>query len=90
MYRITGKDEYQEMAWAMFQGIMASTETELAFSAIGDVTVTPNKTEKLDSMESFWTAETLKYFWLVFSSPDLMSLDDYVLNTEAHPLRRPT
>ncbi|KAH6657360.1 family 47 glycosyl hydrolase [Truncatella angustata] len=88
MYRMTGKEEYQEMAWRMFQSIKKSTETDLAFSAISDVTVS-GATQKLDSMESFWTAETLKYFWLIFSSPDLISLDEYVLNTEAHPLLRP-
>lgn len=42
-----------------------------------------------DKMESFWTAETLKYFYLVFSTPDMISLDDWVFNTEAHPFRRP-
>lgn len=88
MYRITGKQEYQEIAWRMFQSIRRSTETDLAFSAIGDVTVS-GATQKLDSMESFWLSETLKYFWLIFSSPDLISLDEFVLNTEAHPLRRP-
>lgn len=39
--------------------------------------------------QSFWMAETLKYFYLIFSEPDLISLDDYVFNTEAHPLRLP-
>lgn len=39
--------------------------------------------------QSFWLAETLKYFYLIFSPPELISLDDYVLNTEAHPLKRP-
>ncbi|KAF1946865.1 seven-hairpin glycosidase [Clathrospora elynae] len=42
-----------------------------------------------DKMESFWTAETLKYFYLIFSGPDMISLDDWVFNTEAHPFRRP-
>ena len=41
-------------------------------------------------MESFWLAETLKYFYLLYSEPSLISLDDWVLNTEAHPFRRPT
>ncbi|KAI1130151.1 family 47 glycosyl hydrolase [Nemania abortiva] len=88
MYRITGDIEYQEMAWRMFQSIRKATETELAFSAIEDVTV-DGETTKTDSMESFWLSETLKYFYLIFSSPDLISLDEYVFNTEAHPLRRP-
>ncbi|KAI0542328.1 family 47 glycosyl hydrolase [Xylaria digitata] len=89
MYRITGEMEYQEMAWDMFQSIKKATETELAFSAIADVTVDGSETEKMDSMESFWLSETLKYFYLIFSPPDLNSLDEYIFNTEAHPLRRP-
>lgn len=87
MYRMTGKEEYQDIAWKMFQSIKKFTETKHAFSAIRDITNTG--TDKLDSMESFWLAETLKYFYLTFSSPDLISLDEYVLNTEAHPLKRP-
>ena len=42
----------------------------------------------VDSMESFWMAETLKYLYLTFSGPDVISLDEWVFNTEAHPLRR--
>ena len=41
----------------------------------------------MDNMESFWTAETLKYFYLIFAEPNLVSLDEYVFNTEAHPFR---
>ncbi|KAI5918250.1 glycoside hydrolase family 47 protein [Camillea tinctor] len=87
MYRMTGKTEYQEAAWRMFQAIRKATETDLAFSSIESVKVTD--TVKTDSMESFWFAETLRYFYLIFSSPDLINLDAYVLNTEAHPLKRP-
>ena len=43
----------------------------------------------LFSLQSFWLAETLKYFYLIFSPPDLISLDEYVLNTEGHPFKRP-
>ncbi len=40
-----------------------------------------------DKMESFWLAETLKYFYLLFvDDPDVIPLDKYVFNTEAHPL----
>ena len=63
------------------------TRTTHGHSAIDDVTSEypgPN-----DTMESFWLAETLKYFYLLFSDEDLVSLDDFVLNTEAHPFRRP-
>ncbi|KAI0877816.1 glycoside hydrolase family 47 protein [Hypoxylon argillaceum] len=87
LYRITGDAAYQDMAWTMFQAIRKATETDLAFSSIQSVRVTD--TVKSNSMESFWLAETLRYLYLTFSSPDFISLDEFVLNTEAHPLRRP-
>ena len=39
-------------------------------------------------MNSFFMAETMKYLYLMFSTPDVISLDDFVLNTEAHPIIR--
>lgn len=88
LYRMTGKREYQDIAWEMFEAIKKATETRFAYSAINDVT-RGGVIQKTDSMESFWLAETLKYFYLIFSPPDLISLDNYVLNTEAHPLKLP-
>ena len=87
MYRISGDSKYQDIAWEMFRAIESNTQTEFGNSAVWDVFVNPPK--KSDSMESFWLAETLKYFYLIFSEPDLISLDEYVLNTEAHPFRIP-
>ncbi|KAH8179150.1 glycosyl hydrolase family 47 domain-containing protein [Sarocladium implicatum] len=87
LYRMTGKADLQDLAWDMFQAVTKLTETPLANAAVKDIT--QEKPELVDSMESFWTAETLKYFYLIFSPPDLVSLDDYVFNTEAHPLKRP-
>ena len=88
MYRITGDVRYQDIAWKMFQSIEQATRTPIAHAAIHDVRVaTPTKS---DRMESFWLAETLKYFYLIFSEPTLVNLDDWLLNTEAHPLKRPT
>lgn len=87
MYRITGDSKYQDIAWEMFQAINTHTRTDLANAAISDVMKTP--VEKYDSMESFWLAETLKYFYLIFSDPDEISLDEFVFNTEAHPFRIP-
>ncbi len=40
-----------------------------------------------DKQESFFLAETLKYLYLLFSPSDLISLDEFVFNTEAHPFR---
>ena len=69
----------------MISAVLKHTRTLHAHSAIDDVTKTvPTHT---DSMESFWLAETLKYAWLLFEEEDKWSLDEWVLNTEAHPLK---
>ena len=73
----------------MFESIDKYTRTEFANAALDDITVTNGDPPKSDRMESFWTAETLKYLYLIFSEPTLISLDDYVFITEAHPFRRP-
>jgi len=89
LYRITGDKYYQDRAWKMFTSVSAATKTEIAFAGVTDVTVRGEDMVLIDSMESFWTAETLKYFYLIFEKPEVVSLDEYVLNTEAHPLLRP-
>ncbi|KAK4907897.1 hypothetical protein LTR66_017604, partial [Elasticomyces elasticus] len=88
MYRITGDEQYRDDAWRMYQAIEEATSTPYGNAAVKNVTVTVGL-ENVDSMESFWFAETLKYLYLTFSSPDVISLDDYVFTTEAHPFLIP-
>ncbi|KAJ8115384.1 hypothetical protein ONZ43_g4678 [Nemania bipapillata] len=87
MYRITGDKKWQDEGWKMFEAIVRHTTTDVGSSAIDNVLST--RTTQLNEMESFWTAETLKYFYLLYSEPNLISLDHWVLNTEAHPFKRP-
>lgn len=77
MYRITGDNSWRQKGWKMFQAVEAATRTDIASSAIKDVT--SRVPMFLNEMESFWLAETLKYFYLLFSDPGLVSLDEYVL-----------
>ncbi|KAI9894244.1 MAG: hypothetical protein M1814_004098 [Vezdaea aestivalis] len=87
LYRITGDKYWQEAAWKMFTAIKKYSQTEIANAALDDVTV--ELPPQSNRMESFWLAETLKYFYLIYSDFDNVSLDEYVLNTEAHPFKRP-
>lgn len=89
MYRITGDPVWQDHGWKMWESVIRATQTDIGHSAIYDVTKKDKYNDKADSMESFWLAETLKYFYLLFAEPDVISLDEWVLNTEAHPFRRP-
>ncbi|OJD27568.1 hypothetical protein ACJ73_01047 [Blastomyces percursus] len=91
LYRITGRTELLDTAWDMFTAIEEMTKAPFGNAALNDVTVprgTAGDAPLSNRMESFWLAETLKYFYLMFSDPSLVSLDEYVFNTEAHPFRR--
>ncbi|KAI8992647.1 glycoside hydrolase [Pilobolus umbonatus] len=92
MYRLTGDQKYQEYGWEIFESIDKWCKTSTAFAAIRNVDrlmdiddITENQ---LDSMESFLFAETFKYLYLLFSPSDVISLDKFIFNTEAHPFQR--
>ncbi|KAF2263624.1 seven-hairpin glycosidase [Lojkania enalia] len=88
MWRITGDEIYREWGWQMFESFVRYTIVENGggFTSVNDVMRIPPPSR--DNMESFWLAETLKYFYLLFGPDDVLPLNDIVLNTEAHPLPR--
>lgn len=88
MWRITGDDIYREWGWEMFESFVKYTiiENGGGFTSVGDVRTVPPP--QRDNMESFWLAETLKYFYLLFGPDDILPLHQIVLNTEAHPFPR--
>ena len=77
LYRLTGDTDLLDSAWRMFTNIERNTRTEYGNAMISDVRI--DKSAKQNKMESFWMAETLKYFYLIFSEPSVVSLDEYVL-----------
>ncbi|CAK7566963.1 MAG: mannosyl-oligosaccharide alpha-1,2-mannosidase [Sporothrix epigloea] len=88
MWRITGDPMYREWGWDMFKSFMNYTSVEDGggFTSLSNANVIPPVGR--DNMESFWLAETLKYFYLLFSPEELLPLDKVVINTEAHPFPR--
>jgi len=87
MYRITQDEKYREWGWKIFQAFRKYTRIEgFGYSSINNVKNAGGGNFR-DKMESFFLAETLKYLYLLFSDdPDLIPLDKFVINTEAHPL----
>jgi mannosyl-oligosaccharide alpha-1,2-mannosidase len=90
LYRVTADAALLDLGWDMWTAIDKATRTERGtYSAILDVHPGEGQQPPMsDSMESFWLSETLKYFYLLYSDPGVVSLDEWVLNTEAHPFRR--
>ncbi|KAG2184649.1 hypothetical protein INT43_000562 [Umbelopsis isabellina] len=84
-YRFTKNEIYRDMGWELFKAVQQHCRANSGFSGIVDVDAVSPKWD--DREESFFFAETLKYFYLLFDDTNLLPLDEWVLNTEAHPLR---
>ena len=85
LWRLTHDVKYREYGWSMFESFCKYARVDTGGYASIDSVKTTDVTRR-DKMESFWMAETLKYLFLLFSDDDTISLEKYVLNTEAHPL----
>lgn len=87
LYRFTGDKKYQDWGWTIFQAFLRYTKVEGGgFSSINNVKNIRNPGFN-DKLESFFLSETLKYLYLLFSDDkNLISLDKYIFNSEAHPL----
>ncbi|XP_034547328.1 mannosidase, alpha, class 1B, member 1b [Notolabrus celidotus] len=87
LYRFTGDLKYRDWGWDILKSFNKYTKISSGgYTSINNVR-DPDYTSPRDKMESFFLGETLKYLYLLFSDdPDLISLDQYVFNTEAHPL----
>jgi mannosyl-oligosaccharide alpha-1,2-mannosidase len=84
MWRYTHDQHWRDVAWNAFQAIEKECRTEHGYSGIRDVMRVGSA--KDDSQQSFFLAETLKYFYLIFEDDGVVPLDQYIFNTEAHPL----
>ncbi|XP_070706993.1 endoplasmic reticulum mannosyl-oligosaccharide 1,2-alpha-mannosidase [Pempheris klunzingeri] len=87
MYRFTKDSKYRDWAWEILQSFNKYTKVSGGgYTSINNVRDPINPGPR-DKMESFFLGETLKYLYLLFSDDmELLSLDKYVFNTEAHPV----
>lgn len=82
LWRRTGDPMYREWAWEMAKAWNHSSRVETGgFTTLADV----SSGKKDDYTPSFFYAETLKYLYLIFCPNNVIPLNEYVFNTEAHP-----
>lgn len=84
LWRFTHDPRYRQWGWEAALAIEKSCRVSGGFSGVKDV-YAPTPVHD-DVQQSFFLAETLKYLYLLFSGDDLLPLDHWVFNTEAHPL----
>ena len=83
MWRLTKDPKYREWGWKVVQALELNCKVEGGYSGLRNVNILNSRD---DVQQSFFLAETLKYLYLLFSDNDLIDLDQWVFNTEAHPL----
>jgi mannosidase alpha-like ER degradation enhancer 2 len=84
LFHYTGDPEYRRMGEKMFDDFVKYCRADSGYAALADVVTK----QPLDEMQSFVLAETFKYFYLLFASPETLQFDKVIFNTEAHPLKR--
>ncbi|CAI5493387.1 unnamed protein product [Closterium sp. Naga37s-1] len=85
LWRATHDPMYRQWGWEAFQAIQKHCRVENGY--LGLLDASQNPPQKDDLQQSFFLAETLKYLYLLFSSDDVLPLNQWVFNTEAHPLK---
>lgn len=84
MWRLTKDPKYREWGWEAVQALERHCRVPGGFTGLHNVYQIDSP--KDDVQQSYFFAETLKYLYLLFSDDDLISLDDWVFNSEAHVL----
>nr|XP_056702914.1 mannosyl-oligosaccharide 1,2-alpha-mannosidase IC [Euleptes europaea] len=84
MWRLTHDPKYRQWGWEVVEALEKYCRVEAGFSGIRDVYTTNPSHDNMQ--QSFFLAETLKYLYLLFCEDDVLSLEDWIFNTEAHPL----
>ncbi|HEY0461357.1 MAG TPA: glycoside hydrolase family 47 protein [Pyrinomonadaceae bacterium] len=84
LYHYTREEKYLEMGKTFFDDLKKYCKTDVAYTGLKDVVTK----EKNDYMHSFFFAETLKYYYLLFAPPKTLNFKKTIFNTEAHPIRK--
>jgi len=82
LYHFTNNPKYLTIGKVYFESIVKYCKNEVGYSHLKSV----KTKEKMDAMQSFFLAETLKYFYLLFTPENTFNFNKKIFNTEAHPL----
>ncbi|KIY68040.1 glycoside hydrolase family 47 protein [Cylindrobasidium torrendii FP15055 ss-10] len=86
MWKLGDGDHWKERAWATFMAMENVAKTKYGYACVTNVDKLPKDVTLKDELPSYFLAETLKYPYLMFDNTVDLSFDEWVFNTEAHPL----
>eukprot|EP01066_Platyproteum_vivax_P014634 Platyproteum_vivax@DN6548_c0_g1_i2.p1 len=90
LHYYTRDPKYRLWGATMFEATERNCRVKYGYATLKDVHHPEQGHE--NTQETFWMGETLKYYYLLFSNgssngSETVNLEDWVFNTEAHPLR---
>ena len=85
LWRYTKDQRWRDYGWEFALALESHCRTEGGFSGLNNVNVVDGG--RVNRQQSWFLAETLKYLFLLFSDDDVLPLEDWVFNTEAHPIK---
>lgn len=84
LYQRTRNPVYRDLGWEIFKHLNQTRVETGGFASVWNVNQIPVSLQ--DKQQSFYLAEELKYALLLFEDDHRIDLDQWVFNTEAHPL----
>ncbi|XP_001357617.3 mannosyl-oligosaccharide alpha-1,2-mannosidase IA [Drosophila pseudoobscura] len=84
LWRLTNDERYRSFGWDIVQAMEKYCRTPFGYTGIRNVYDMPPESD--DLQPSWFLGKTLKYLFLLFSDDDVISLDEWVLNSAGHPL----
>eukprot|EP01130_Rhizamoeba_saxonica_P005708 TRINITY_DN2267_c0_g1_i1.p1 TRINITY_DN2267_c0_g1~~TRINITY_DN2267_c0_g1_i1.p1 ORF type:complete len:601 (+),score=157.02 TRINITY_DN2267_c0_g1_i1:39-1841(+) len=85
LWRTTKDPIWREYGWKAFEAMEKVSRSTYGYSGLRDARKA--QPDKDDVQQSYYLAESMKYLYLLFAPDDVIPLDEFVFNTEAHPLR---
>ncbi|ORY46498.1 hypothetical protein BCR33DRAFT_715563 [Rhizoclosmatium globosum] len=85
LYRVTGDEKYREWGWRMFRSFEQWSKVATGgYTSLNNVQRASTTVSRQDGV--FLLGRDFEVFLSAFSDDDLLPLDQYVFNTECHPL----
>lgn len=88
LYRATHNEKYRDWAWQIMEAIELFARQEAGYSGTSNANVRNPVSD--NTQQSWFLAETLKYLFLIFNDDSKLDLNEWVFNTEAHPVKAST
>ncbi len=84
LYRTTGNPVYLHMAKAFLDSLITYCRTDEGYAGLSSVATK----QKEDRLDPHFFGGTMKYLYLIFSSPDVLDFEKVIMNSQGHPIRK--